>query len=112
MVIKKGNIRYDAKSMILHDSGSRYSGEEALLHTPLKADYGYFWRRLPGQSKTGMGKKGYIDQFDVYLHLSDSKPGRENAMKITISRVTRTLMNLFHTKWSCLGRTRSPAYPQ
>jgi hypothetical protein len=41
-MIEKGNIRYDAECVIFHDGGSRYSGEEALLHTPLEADYGYF----------------------------------------------------------------------
>lgn len=42
-VVEKGNIRYDAECMILHDRGSRYSGEQAMLHAPLKADYGNFW---------------------------------------------------------------------
>lgn len=62
--------------------------------------------------KTGKGEKGHANHFDVYLHLSDSKPGRENAMRVRISPITRTFMDSFHTKWSCLGRTRSPAYSQ
>jgi hypothetical protein len=45
----KGNIRYNAKCMVLHDGRTGYSCEEAMLHTPLEADYGYFWRRLQGQ---------------------------------------------------------------
>lgn len=58
-----------------------------MLHTPLKADYDYTLRRLPGQSKTGKGEKGSIYHFDVYLHLPDSTPGREDAMKVTISLI-------------------------
>lgn len=42
-VVEKRNIRYDAECMILHDRRSRYSGEQAMLHAPLKADYGNFW---------------------------------------------------------------------
>ena len=75
--------------MVLHDRRSRYSGEEAVLHTPLKADYGYFRRRLPRLVKNTEKEKKMrrTNHLDVYLHLTDSKPGHEDAMKAKMSRI-------------------------
>jgi hypothetical protein len=56
-VVEKENVRYDAECMILHNRRSRYSGEETMLHTPLKADYSNTWRRLPGLVKNKKGIK-------------------------------------------------------
>lgn len=43
-------------------------------------------------------KQGRTDHMDVYLHLTNSKPGRENAMKIRMSRITRRLMDVLSYK--------------
>lgn len=76
----KENIRYNAERMILQDSCSRYSGEEAVLHAPLEANDSYIWRGLPDPSKqVGESRVGQTDHFDVHLHLADGDPGCENA---------------------------------
>lgn len=47
------------------------------------------------QSKSRKGvKMGRTNHLDVYLHLTDSKPGHKNSMKVRMSPITRKLRDV------------------
>jgi hypothetical protein len=113
-VIEKGNIRYDAEGMVLHDGGSRYSGERGPVAYPAQSGLWLFLTKATraSQNQERVRKMGRTNHLDVYLHLPDSKPGRENAMKARSESHHSHIDGLCfaYRTWSCLGRTRSPAY--
>jgi hypothetical protein len=89
------NLRYNAKRMILQDSCSRYSGEEAVLHAPLKANNSYIWRRLPDLSKQ-VGEPELV-RLTISMSTFTLRTVTQGVrmLEMETNRITRKLMDAF-----------------
>jgi hypothetical protein len=81
--------------MILHDSCSRYSGEEAVLHATLEANDGYIGRRLLDQSTQEREQELVVRTTSTSTFTLRTVTQGVRMLEIEINRITWELRDAF-----------------